>query len=148
VSSTPTPAHGSDEPTATTAPEGFDGSGPAVTDRKPGLLPESDPFTGILPSGEADSAATASAAPPAPAAPSSPSTAPAVPPIEPIRRTGPSVPTVVWGALLALVAAAVISHQVSTVDLNLGLSGPLVLLGAGAALVVWGIAGIGRARRR
>lgn len=68
-------------------------------------------------------------------------------PAQPQRR-GPSVPTVVWGLIFALVAAAVIAVQVSDVDLNLDVTGPAVLLVAGAALVVWGIAGLGRARRR
>jgi hypothetical protein len=70
-------------------------------------------------------------------------------PAEPhAERRGPSVPTVVWGLIFALIATAVIVVQVSDVDLNLDVTGPAVLLVAGAALVVWGIAGLGRARRR
>lgn len=64
----------------------------------------------------------------------------------PVRR-GPSVPTVVWGLLFTLVAAAVMVNQTSDVDLNLDVSAPVALLVAGAVLVVWGIAGIGRSRR-
>jgi hypothetical protein len=62
-------------------------------------------------------------------------------------RTGPSIPTVLWGVIAGLVAAAAITHEVSDVDLNLGIVAPLVLLAAGVVLVVWGIAGFGRPRR-
>ncbi len=67
---------------------------------------------------------------------------------EPSQRLGPSVPTIVWGLIFALIAAAVIGNQVSDVDVNIGLTGPIVLLAAGAVLLVWGVAGIGRTRRR
>jgi hypothetical protein len=63
------------------------------------------------------------------------------------QRRSPSVPTVVWGLLFGLIAAAVLVGQVSDVDLNLDVSAPLALLVAGVALVVWGIAGLGRSRR-
>ena len=64
-----------------------------------------------------------------------------------IRRFGPSVPTVLWGLILALVASLAIVHQVSDVDLNLTVLVPVVLLAVGAALVAWGIAGLARERR-
>jgi hypothetical protein len=38
-------------------------------------------------------------------------------------------------------------NQTSNVDLNLDVSAPVALLVAGAVLVIWGIAGIGRSRR-
>ncbi len=63
------------------------------------------------------------------------------------RRLGPSVPTVLWGLILALVATLAIVHQVSDVDINLGVLVPVVLLAVGAALVAWGIAGLARKRR-
>jgi hypothetical protein len=61
-------------------------------------------------------------------------------------RSGPSVPTVLWGLILALVAALAIVHQVSDVDINLAVGVPVVLLGVGGALVAWGIAGLARKR--
>ena len=63
------------------------------------------------------------------------------------RRFGPSVPTVLWGLILALVATLAIVHQVSDVDINLAVLVPVVLLAVGAALVAWGIAGLARKRR-
>jgi hypothetical protein len=69
-----------------------------------------------------------------------------VAPVEPVRR-GPSVPTIVWGLLFALVAAVVMIGQTSDVDLNLEVSAPVTLLVAGIVLVVWGVAGLGRSRR-
>jgi hypothetical protein len=60
--------------------------------------------------------------------------------------TGPSVPTVLWGLLLGLVAAAAIAHQVSDVGINLTVGLPVVLLATGAALVAWGLAGVVRRR--
>lgn len=65
----------------------------------------------------------------------------------PGRRPGPSVPTVLWGLVLALVATLAIVHQVSDVDINLAVLVPVVLLAVGATLVAWGIAGLGRKRR-
>jgi hypothetical protein len=62
-------------------------------------------------------------------------------------RSGPSIPTVLWGVIAALVAAGAITREVSGVDLNLGIVAPLVLLSAGVVLVVWGVAGFGRPRR-
>jgi hypothetical protein len=62
-------------------------------------------------------------------------------------RPGPSVPTVVWGLILALVAAVAIVHQVSDVDINFTIGVPVVLLAVGAALVAWGVAGLARKRR-
>jgi hypothetical protein len=50
--------------------------------------------------------------------------------------------------LFALVAATVITVEVSDVDLNLDVTGPTALLVAGALLVLWGIAGLGRGRAR
>jgi hypothetical protein len=72
-------------------------------------------------------------------------------PVEPggpisVRR-GPSVPTIVWGLLFALIAAVVMIGQTSEVDLNLEVSVPVTLLVAGVVLVVWGVAGLGRSRR-
>jgi hypothetical protein len=64
----------------------------------------------------------------------------------PVRR-GPSVPTIVWGLLFALIAAVVMIGQTSEVDLNLEVSVPVTLLVAGVVLVVWGVAGLGRSRR-
>jgi hypothetical protein len=66
----------------------------------------------------------------------------------PLPKRGPSVPTVIWGLLFALVAATVITVEVSDVDLNLDVTGPTALLVAGALLVLWGIAGLGRGRAR
>jgi hypothetical protein len=68
-------------------------------------------------------------------------------PEAPVARLGPSVPTVVWGLILALVAAGAIVHQVSDVDFNLTVGVPVALLAVGAALVLWGIAGLARKRR-
>jgi hypothetical protein len=65
----------------------------------------------------------------------------------PSARPGPSVPTVLWGLILALVAAGAIVHQVSDVDFNLTVGVPVALLAVGAALVLWGIAGLARKRR-
>jgi hypothetical protein len=59
---------------------------------------------------------------------------------------GPSVPTVLWGLILALVAGFAIVHQVTDVDLNLAVGVPVVLLATGAALVAWGVAGLFRRR--
>ncbi len=56
------------------------------------------------------------------------------------------MPTVLWGLLLGLVAAAAIAHQVSNVDVNLTVGLPLVLLATGAVLVAWGLAGVVRRR--
>jgi hypothetical protein len=68
---------------------------------------------------------------------------------EPVQvRRGPSVPTIVWGLLFALIAAVVMIGQTSEVDLNLEVSVPVTLLVAGVVLVVWGVAGLGRSRRR
>jgi hypothetical protein len=67
---------------------------------------------------------------------------------EPAGPRGPSVPTVVWGLVFALFAAAIMTAQVSDVDLNLDVTAPAALLVAGVVLVVWGIAGLGRSRRR
>jgi hypothetical protein len=67
---------------------------------------------------------------------------------EPAARRGPSVPTVIWGLLFALVAAGVIAAQTSDVDLNLDVTAPTALLVAGVVLVLWGIAGLGRSRLR
>jgi len=66
----------------------------------------------------------------------------------PLPKRGPSVPTVIWGLFFALVAACVITVEVSDVDLNLDVTGPTALLVAGALLVLWGIAGLGRGRAR
>jgi hypothetical protein len=63
-------------------------------------------------------------------------------------RRGPSVPTVVWGLIFALIAAGVIAGQNSDVDLNLDVTAPTALLVAGVVLVLWGIAGLGRSRLR
>jgi hypothetical protein len=63
------------------------------------------------------------------------------------RRSGASVPTMLWGVILALVAAVAIVHQVSDVDLNLTVGLPVALLAVGAVLVVWGVAGLSRRRR-
>jgi len=75
-----------------------------------------------------------------------------VEPVEPVEpapvRRGPSVPTIVWGLLFALVAAVVMIGQTSDVDLDLEVSAPVTLLVAGIVLVVWGVAGLGRSRRR
>ncbi len=60
--------------------------------------------------------------------------------------SGPSVPTVLWGLLFGLVAAAAIAHQVSDVNLNLTVGLPVVLLGAGLVLVAWGLAGVVKRR--
>jgi hypothetical protein len=60
--------------------------------------------------------------------------------------TGPSVPTILWGLLLGLVAAAAIAHQVSDVGVNLTVGLPVVLLATGAVLVAWGLAGVVRRR--
>jgi hypothetical protein len=68
-------------------------------------------------------------------------------PDAPVVRPGPSVPTVVWGLILALVAAVAIVHQVSNVDINFTIGVPVVLLAVGAALVAWGVAGLARKRR-
>jgi hypothetical protein len=68
-------------------------------------------------------------------------------PEAPVARLGPSVPTVVWGLILALVAGAAIVHQVSDVDFNLTVGVPVALLAVGAALVLWGLAGLARKRR-
>ena len=57
------------------------------------------------------------------------------------------MPTVLWGLILAFVASLAIVHQVSDVDINLGVLVPVVLLAVGAALVAWGIAGLARKRR-
>jgi len=62
-------------------------------------------------------------------------------------RRGPSVPTIVWGLLFGLIAVVVMIGQTTEVDLNLEVSGPLVLLAAGVVLVIWGVAGLGRSRR-
>ena len=64
------------------------------------------------------------------------------------ERRGPSVPTVVWGLLFALIAAAVLTAQVSDVNLDLNVTAPTALLIAGVVLVLWGIAGLGRSRHR
>jgi hypothetical protein len=61
---------------------------------------------------------------------------------------GPSLPTVIWGAIFALIAAGVIAAQTSDVDLNLDVTAPTALLVAGVVLVIWGIAGLGRSRLR
>lgn len=65
-----------------------------------------------------------------------------------LQKHGPSVPTVIWGLIFALVAASVITVEVSDVDLNLDVTGPTALLVAGALLVLWGIAGLGRGRAK
>jgi uncharacterized membrane protein len=71
------------------------------------------------------------------------------PPVaDPAARTGVSVPTVIWGLVLALIAGAVIAGQVSDRHVDVGVSAPIVLLAAGVVLVLWGVAGIGRAHRR
>lgn len=62
-------------------------------------------------------------------------------------RSGPSVPTVLWGLLLAAVAAGAIVHQVSDVDINFTAAVPVALLAIGAALVIWGVAGLAHRRR-
>lgn len=67
---------------------------------------------------------------------------------EPAVRRGPSVPTVVWGLIFALIAAGVIASQTSDTDLNLDVTAPTALLVAGVVLVLWGIAGLGRSRLR
>jgi hypothetical protein len=75
---------------------------------------------------------------------SEPMTADAPPPRP--DPTGPSVPTILWGLLLGLVAAAAIAHQVSDVGVNLTVGLPVVLLATGAVLVAWGLAGVLRRR--
>jgi hypothetical protein len=84
---------------------------------------------------------------PAPEVPAAAPEVPAPAAEAPAARPGPSVPTVVWGLILALVAAAAIVHQVSNVDVNLTVGVPVVLLAVGAALVAWGVAGLARKRR-
>lgn len=67
---------------------------------------------------------------------------------EPAARRGPSVPTIVWGVIFALVAAGVIAAQTTDVNLNLDVTAPAALLVLGVVLVAWGIAGLGRSRLR
>jgi hypothetical protein len=69
-------------------------------------------------------------------------------PTGPTGPRGPSLPTVIWGVIFGLVAAGVIAAQTSDVDLNLEVTAPTALLVAGVVLVLWGIAGLGRARLR
>lgn len=78
---------------------------------------------------------------------SGPAAGPDVTTTSPWRR-GPSVPTVVWGLVFAFVAASVLAVELSDVDLNLDVSGPVALLVVGVVLVLWGIAGLGRGRVR
>jgi hypothetical protein len=107
------------------------------------LLPESPADGAPLPP-QGSAASGEPGAPTAPGAPGAPE--PADFEAEP-RRRSPSVPTIVWGLLFGLIAAAVMVGQVSEVDLNLDVSAPAALLVAGIALVLWGIAGLGRSRR-
>ena len=114
------------------------------------------PADGTPPPPQGPAAPGAPGAPDAPGAPGAPG-APTVPgpPVAPEaadfqaepRRRSPSVPTVVWGLLFGLIAAAVTIGQVWEVDLNLDVSAPAALLVAGIALVLWGLAGLGRSRR-
>jgi hypothetical protein len=97
--------------------------------------------------------ATAELAPEAPAEPppetvDQPSAAWPMAQPEPAARRGPSVPTVVWGLIFALIAGGVIAAQTSDTDLNLDVTAPTALLVAGVVLVLWGIAGLGRSRLR
>jgi hypothetical protein len=99
-----------------------------------------------------DEPATTTATATGPAGSTEPS--PSVEPLEPVElgaptpvRRGPSVPTIVWGLLFALIAAVVMIGQTSEADLNLEVSVPVTLLVAGVVLVVWGVAGLGRSRR-
>ncbi|MDP9221641.1 MAG: hypothetical protein M3P23_14050 [Actinomycetota bacterium] len=104
-------------------------------------MTETSKLDDLLPQTPADGAPLP---PQGPAAPGAPGAADF--PAEP-RRRSPSVPTVIWGLLFGLIAAAVMIGQVSEVDLNLDVSAPAALLVAGIALVLWGIAGLGRSRR-
>lgn len=58
---------------------------------------------------------------------------------EPRGPRGPSAPTVVLGLVLAAVATLLLGRELGLVEVELVTSGVWLLLGSGAALVLWAL---------
>ena len=68
-------------------------------------------------------------------------------PARPAPR-GVSMPTVVLGLVLAVVAGAVLVRELTGRTLDVELTGPPLLLAAGVVLVLWALVGLARQTRR
>ena len=67
---------------------------------------------------------------------------------QPTAPRGVSMPTVVFGLLLGVVAAAALVREVTGRTLDLEAAAPVALLAAGALLVLWAVVGLVRQQSR
>ena len=70
------------------------------------------------------------------------------PPAVPERPSGPHAPAIVLGLVCLAVAAIVLAQELGNLSVDWGNIGPIGIVGAGALLVLFGLAGLFSSRRK